>query len=515
MKRLLFAVALLTLVSAYAVAELQNVQIGGSLRIRGRYYGNIGNSPRSTFVRIPADFLPARAIGDRRGVVSRHRWNEKGNDNSVVESTVRLWVDADFTDDVAAKIELESFDVWGEDFRSNYITGADSRADTSDDLEVVQAYIEAKDMFGSPVRLRIGRQFLKFGKAFLVGDKTSSSRAQMYDAFRLTYKQDDIEVDAFAAKLFEGGVAEQDGDVDFYGVYGTYKGIDVLSISAYYFWLRDARRINDTNGIWFTEWIEDFIGLDDYDVTNIHTVGIRLFGESGAFDYDLDVAYQFGNADSTGRLFRFNTYGDDGADYGHFGMDGEFGYTMDIAWQPRFYLGGAYYQGEDNRGTNFWDWLNPFNGPEASVSFNRLFSDNSYSEFLDSQRVMSNFWQARVGVETKPFEKVSAGLELAYFEAVEGFDPPVSFKLGDFYVPVAPVFSFWTKNGADDIGFLTKLKIKYQYSEDLAITFSWEHLFAGDGLTDGVYSDRYGTVSMMGSDNDDADYVDLDFRIAF
>ena len=61
---------------------------------------------------------------------------------------------ADFTSDVSAYLELDSYDIWGEDFRSNYVTGQDLRADTTTDVEFNQAYIDVKDIGGTPLSLR-------------------------------------------------------------------------------------------------------------------------------------------------------------------------------------------------------------------------------------------------------------------------------------------------------------------------------------------------------------------------
>src|SRR5690606_31870040 len=109
------------------------------------------------------------------------------------------------------------------------------------DVEVYQAYIEANEMFGYPLRLRIGRQELAFGSEWLVGvnDAAAFFQGLSFDAVRLTYATDVFSVDAFAAKLADTTPLEQDGDVDFYGVYGSYLGLEDIVIDAYWMWLRD------------------------------------------------------------------------------------------------------------------------------------------------------------------------------------------------------------------------------------------------------------------------------------
>jgi len=88
----LLAVAVLALLGSVAVAELQNVEVGGSIRIRGNYFDM-----------------------DSLGKMS------------YIQQRTRLNVKADFTQDVSAFIELDSYDAWGEDFRSWYLCGNDFR----------------------------------------------------------------------------------------------------------------------------------------------------------------------------------------------------------------------------------------------------------------------------------------------------------------------------------------------------------------------------------------------------
>jgi hypothetical protein len=501
--------ALGLLVADTAVAELQNVQVGGELRMRYRYYNNAfvsGANRRQT--RIPNTMLPKRPVGPT-GVSSIFSWDNKGHDWSFFETALILNVSADFTDDVSAFIELYDFAVWGEDFRSNYITGADARAVTADDIEVHQAYIQADNMFGTPLRLRVGRQELKFGKGFLVTNMLTPTQRLSFDALRLSYITDDVVVDAFASKLFEAGVAEQDGDVDFYGIHATYKALEPVDISAYWYWVRDARRLNDTNGIWFAEWLEDIFGLDDYDVTNLHTVGITAAGATAGFDYSLDAAYQFGDAHAHGFLYRGIglTYGDDSAKYDNWAVDAVLGYTFDTTWSPRLFGQFVYFSGEDNRDLSFWDWVNPFYRSKASVSFNRLFTDVNYLPVINDNGWLSNFYAFIGGVEVQPTESVKIHLQLAKAYADKPFDRPVSWNIGGWQVPIAPAFSFWTEPGDKDLGWEAAGWVRYAYSEDLSFLLYYAHLFPGDGLTDGAFIQFNGTDFSGGSSKDDADYL--------
>ena len=190
-------------------------------------------------------------------------------------------------------------------------------------------------------------------------------------------------------------------------------------------WVRDATSLNDTNFIAPIEWLEDIFSLDDYDVTSLHTVGLRGAGTIGAFDFEAEAAYQFGDAGSAGFLFKPFLYGDDDAEYdGLWGANVEVGYTFDFMWTPRVYLGGAYFDGEDERSISFFEWLNPFDRPESSVSFNRLFSNWEYSEFIENTD-LSNAYVLRGGVSVHPTESVEALLAISYFKTLEQFSEQI------------------------------------------------------------------------------------------
>ncbi len=499
-------------------ADLQNVTVGGEVRLRARHwsstYETAINGPGE--IRIPAMFLPKRPIGPF-GTVSRYDWDERGNSLDFVEHRTRLNVNADFTDHVRGFIELESYDLWGRDFRSNYLTGADTAAATGDDVEVYQSYIETSRTFDWPLRLRIGRQEMKLGKGWLVDDITTALIGRSFDGIRATYGDGPVTVDAWWSKLNEVAALEEDGDVDFYGVYGSYDAGKALNASLYWMYIRDAGSLNDTNFTFPAEWLENLFGLDDYDPTHLHTVGTRIFGAVRGFDYDLELAYQFGDADRAGFGFKPNglRYGDDDAEFDAWGGDLEVGYAFDMAWKPRVYLGGAYFEGEDRRDISFVEWLSPFYEGDASISFNRLFPGKPYSFILEIGQDMSNFWQIRGGVTARPNDAVTVGVQAALYGVDETFEAPKSISIGRFKVPLAPNLSFWTEESDDNLGVTTHVFVNYQYSEDLVVRAGWEHLFTGDGLADGNFTHRYGLEFNGGTSDDDADYFYVDTSLKF
>ena len=544
--------ALIAFTAAPAFAELQNVVVGGELQIRGNWYSSAatidGVNARNPLYQGPwttsfapfgnpaqglrwqAGQLPRRALGFRGGdVFAPFDLSNEGPSNAFVEQRTRLNVRADFTNDVSAFVEFDYYDVWGNDFRSDYITGADAVRANNDDVQLYQAYIQADNMWGMPLRLRVGRQELQFGSEWLVGNQDAGAgfAGLSFDAIRLDYTTDLFSVTGFASKLWERSPIEQDGDVDFYGVYASWLGVPDMTIDAYYFLVRDAISTNDA--FWPVNWalgsvLESVFGVNDYSVTNLHTIGLRGAGVIGAFDYEAEIAYQFGRAHAIGWQFGGalpgspSIYGDDDSKFAHIGANLEVGYTFDMQMNPRVYLGAAYLQGEDNRDISFARWLVagfwPWYQPQASVSFNRLFSDWQYSEFLDAGD-LSNVIVLRGGVSAMVTEKIEVELALSHFQADEAFSAPPSFRFLGLRVPWAPGLSFWTSKNSSSLAYELGLYGTYNYSEDLSFSVGYAHLFVESGLKDGSFVLNNGLTFAGGTRGKDADYAFVETKIAF
>ena len=88
-----------------AFAELQNVEVGGSLRIRGNYY-----SPEAVAQPRPRLFNP---------FAGAFLFEDSGHSAAFVEQRTVVSVKADFTDDVSAYIELDREAFWRTNFRDS------------------------------------------------------------------------------------------------------------------------------------------------------------------------------------------------------------------------------------------------------------------------------------------------------------------------------------------------------------------------------------------------------------
>ncbi len=437
-KKVLF-VALVVCVALTGYAELQNVEVGGSIRIRGNYYS--------------MDSL------------GRTSW---------VEQRTRLGVKADFTNDVSAFIEFDYFNDWGEGFRSNYLTGADLRATNDNTVDLYQGYIEARNLWDTPLSLRVGRQELSFGSEWLVGvnDAAAEFRGLSFDALRLSYNHELFTLDAVAAKLAETYGNFLDGDTDFYMTYFSYLGIEDVVLDAYWMFLRD-----------------DGVALGDR--VDLHTIGLRGAGVVGGFDFDVEGAYQFGNVYGRPSACPLG-FGEADIDYSDFGVNIELGYSFDVVWQPRVFGRFAYFGGGNPK---HYSWRTN----DRVLPFNRLFSNWEYTEFLANTDESNLFYYA-LGLDAMPTEALELQLVGAYFQVDER-----ARDIG---------FWFWRDRASRTLGFELGIYADYHYSEDLVFRAGYAHFFGKRGLERNPFV-LNGLAPLGGNRRDDYDYLFIETEISF
>jgi hypothetical protein len=479
-KSLFVLVAAMTVITAVpALAELQNVEVGGSLRIRGNWYSQV-----ASVVPVSRGIIPPSTAA---GGFSTVAFDDEEPDALYVEQRTRLNVKADFTDDVSAFIELDSYNNWGDEsgFRrpaaadtfdnfvesesqtpaSRAISGS-SLSTSGTNVNFYQGYIQMNEAWGYPITLKMGRSEMIHGSEFLVGNQDTSSGfiGLSFDGIWGTYTHDSFWVQAFWTRLVQnnnGGTRwESSGDVDFMGLYGSYTGIEDMTIDGYYYYLHQA--VTDIN--------EAPLGLQE-ESSGLHTVGARFAGNKAGFDWEANGAYQFGD----------NGAADPNSDdFSAFAAQGAFGYTFDIEFAPRVFINAGYYDSDDE-----------------DPAFRRLFSDHEYSEFLDAGD-LSNMWFVGGGAGAQITEAIGLTAVVNWFNAVEDYG-----------------------NSDEDLGLEIGLYATYAYSEDLTFSAGWAHLFVGDGLDPDLAGGESplplansGRTAFVPGD-DDVDYVFIESSISW
>ncbi len=500
----------------FAAAELEKITVNGELRIRGNAYSH----PRA-----PGVFTP----------------DSPGHDASFIEQRTRLGVAADFSNDISAHIGFDDYAIAGEDFRSDYLTGADARAATTDDIEIYEAYLRLDSLWRVPIALKLGRQELRLGSEWLIGNNDTDAffRGLSFDGIRAQWGRQNFSLDAGWFHLAENSPIEEDSDIDLYFAQAAYTGLRDTTIEAYWIFLRDGRgsrlgfpydtpnspdpemptlivgKVSDS--------IEDFFGVDRYDdTTSIHTFGIRAAGRIGRFDFEAEFAYQRLDAVNITKLFFSpdpattltgnsfvpfgGPYGDDNAQFDFLAFNAEFGYTIDIPWQPRPFIGAAYFEGSDKRDDNLGafirNWI-PFYQHDTSAAFNRLFSDWNYSDFLDDSD-LSNVVIARAGADFQPATALHAGIEAVWFETDERTHTNGLF-----------IFPFYAFAHSDELGWEIRTRLEYAYSDDLTFQAGYSHFFAAEGIKEGNFFRGNGLLFGGGTGERDTDYFFIESTLRF
>jgi hypothetical protein len=477
MRRTTIALALVLAVALAlpAVAEVEEITVGGDIKIRSQIA------------------TPGWSYDDGE------LWFDDENANlDWTTQRTRLNVDASLSGGVRGYIELQAYDTWGwddEDSEEAYDIGlwpdTEEFAGQGDPwVELYQAYIEMNDIADYPLRLRIGRQELVFGREWMVGNNDAGVNFSglAFDALRLTYDTDMVAVDLWTSKLVDfsspmalnwGGSVEQDADIDFHGLYATYKGIENLAIDGYFLWLRNAN-VRFWNFMW---------SGDTGEVQNLFTVGARVAGSmelaGGMFDYNAEGAMQFGDAN----LWVSSESGD----FEGWAANLLAGFTLTgVDYTPRIEAEYAYFSGPGDI----------YNDNDMEM-FMKLFSDVHYGALNLGQNLdckATNLHIFKLGASAKPCEKSKVRADLYYFLLAEdGSDTGA----GTFGVPQ---FAVPSSEYDDEVGMELDLAVDYQYTEDLLLTAGWAHFFA-----DNAIENSWGG----GVADDDVDYIYVDAQLTF
>ncbi len=234
-----------------------------------------------------------------------------------------------------------------------------------------------------PLTLRVGRQELQYGNQRYVSPLDWANVRRRFDAVKLFAKGKKWDLDLWYAKPVDIRQVQRkqrdryDEDVDFYGVYATYKGIDRHGVDFYFFAIDDTGNRVNPNG--------------KRGDRSIFTLGSRFWGRTEGFDYEAELAGQWGRwAGDTVQAWSWT-------------IDG--GYTFaEAPWKPR--LGAGF------------DWASGDRDPRDGQvgTFDQLFPfSHFYLGFLDLI-ARQNITAVNVNVSAWPVpKKVKAKLTFHTF----------------------------------------------------------------------------------------------------
>lgn len=399
MKRLtavLLAAAMIVAVSSTATAAVQNVRLGGDIRTRAYYTKNIYSVD-----------------------------SETDHDDFYFRQRTRVSAEADLTDNVWAVATVEADGLWGNQV-VNPATG--QKVDNEWDVNVAEAYVQLSEIFYSPWTTKIGRQYLNYGRGFLISSKEWEYK---FDTWRNILDFYPWTIDVFYSRLVESdsiggwGSDKAGDDEDLFGLNMNFQA-DYWTMEGYVFGVRDS----------FDEEYGD-------DKSAPVAVGFRFDASPvEAFDIWGEFAYEFGKYQDPMML--------DDESIRAFGFDVGAVYVFDVTWEPAIAI--AYTYGSGDKGD---DLENP-----NKKMFNPLFNYNYYG-YAYSPR-LSNIGILNAQLSVLPSDSWTLVLDFYYYSQAEERMMVMGNPDMDNGGVSAP-----TNGTESDLGMELDVILEYDYTEDV------------------------------------------------
>ncbi len=213
-------------------------------------------------------------------------------------------------------------------------------------FEPFEAYVDVRTDVDDPtLRVRLGRQRVRWGDGRLLGESDWSARGQTLDALRFMFDFGEIDVQLLAAMLAPPGpvppphaahslqLAQND---DGSAVNGEGTGAQIYGLDAVW-------HVHPLFGLELTALTR--VARDplpaQLERSDTHTLDGRVFGEHRGFSYAAEGAYQLG---------RVASYGVN-RDLSAFAFAGRVGWQTALPGDFRFAARGGYASGDDSQGT--------------------------------------------------------------------------------------------------------------------------------------------------------------------
>jgi hypothetical protein len=167
-----------------------------------------------------------------------------------------------------------------------YVNNRDrgGKAALEDHSDIHQGFIDIPMLLGTgDLVFRLGRQELQYGAQRLISPLDWGNLRRTFDGVKVFTDLPDWRIDAFAVRPVVNdrrNLDDENENVDFYGLYTTWKGSEVLKADFYFLLLKNNDLFANSNGR---------VGR-----RTIYTVGNRLWGVKGNWDYETEAAAQFG-----------------------------------------------------------------------------------------------------------------------------------------------------------------------------------------------------------------------------
>ena len=474
---LVLTCALIVGIAMPAYAEVQNIKVSGDILVQG-----VNRAQMDLATDLSAKY---------------------DDQISALLSTVRLRVDADLTDNVSVVVRLINERVWSEKIQCS---GSADTADTVIELDL--AYMTLKEFLYEPLTLIIGRQNLRYGNGFIVGDPDTNqfseynhrgaaggqldtiipedlSAMKAFDAIRAILNYDPLVIDLVFSKIDEatviGTVADrtapdtstpESDDVDLWGVNVAYDwgGDKNLQTESYIFW-------KEISSDGWTEGVAPAQVVTEENNDRTITLGTKATLEpierlyvSGEFAWQTGKKYIA--ADNRDReAFAYQLLGQ---------------YALDMKYDPIVTVVFTHLSGDKDPGS-------AVQGKRSYKAWDPMFEDQSGGKLFNALFPASNCNVLEFKAGLTPIEDVGISLEYAALWLDEAFADPTGggaaqtvWNANDYEIGG----TYNVNVGKKSVGHEIDLVMTYDYTEDVQF-----------GLNTGVFMPGELFTTVAGSQN--------------
>ncbi|PIQ90766.1 MAG: hypothetical protein COV71_02735, partial [Candidatus Omnitrophica bacterium CG11_big_fil_rev_8_21_14_0_20_41_12] len=388
--------------------------------------------------------------------VSRHHFNliSNGADQSILKQTflmsqVRLRVDADLTDNVAATVRLINERVW------NGQMDTKAAGSNNGDIDLDLAYVTLKEFLYSPLTLTIGRQEIAFGNSFIIGNSkiagasstipTDLTERKAFDAIRATLNYDPLVVDLVYAQVKQAMTTDRN-TTSLTGINAAYALNKNTDVSVYY-WLKKDNNLPVATGS---------------RTDQLSTIGALISNSSIAnLTTSLEAAYQFGrNTQSATGQKRHNAWA----------LQAMADYTFaNVKTTPMIGFSWTYLSGGKTGGTRNQGW-------------DPMFYDQRLNNIVYTILPFSNMNAINLKGSMKPVDDVTVSAVYGFYQTTQKnstmYTGPNTYNNGTNYTTAG------TYTGKEYLGSALDGTITYDYTEDVQFGLTAGLFAPGNALTD-------------------------------
>jgi len=430
---LVVALAALGGLASKTFADVQNIRLSGDIRIRGYFLDSAGEH--------------ATGIDNLDGTTAQF----KGNDSFISQRT-RVSCEADLEDHVLVVVTLQAEGEWGTDNQGTFTGSSGAGSQESDGainrrwgVGVSEAYVQFNEIFYTPATLKVGRQFLQYGRGLIL---SSVEQEYNYDAARLVLDYYPLTIDLVGAELVNnqsfGGQPDlpHEGASDLLFANARYELSDsaIKDVEAYFGWISQSQ-----NHLLESTRIPATVGTGSSPLI----VGLRTdINPLDALQTWAEAAYEFGaNGDPNG------------SSIGAFLVNLGGKYTLkDVQWVPVFNgnfiyaSGGGKGQADTGVGNSqFRPWFDYADG---------------YNGYL-FMPALTDIAVFNLGASVKPYENTTLALQGYYYMKADKAGTAGSNGDVDWGGPTWAAPAAGNTGNDADLGWEIDSILGYDYSKDV------------------------------------------------